>query len=57
MKTRTFVVTVVIPEDVDGSKAKTKDIVELLRECSCDINFGDCAFEVKEIKENKGVEK
>lgn len=56
MKTRTFVVTVIIPDDVDGSKAQVKEIVDFIRCNTCELNFDDCAIEVKEIKGKKGVE-
>lgn len=51
MKERKFLVTVIIPADIDDSSANAMRIAELLRENSCELDFSDCAFEVEELKE------
>lgn len=51
MKERKFLVTIIIPADVDDSSANASRIAELLRENSCELDFSDCAFEVEELKE------
>ena len=51
MKERKFLVTIIIPTDVDDSSANAARIAELLREYSCELDFSDCAFEVEELKE------
>lgn len=54
MKERKFIVTIIIPADIDDSSADATNIAELLRENSCELDFCDCAFEVEELKEEYG---
>jgi hypothetical protein len=50
MKERKFIVTIIIPADVDDSSANASRIAEVLRENGYDLGFSDCAFEVDELK-------
>ena len=55
MKERKFLVTIIIPADIDDSSANAANIAELFRENSCELDFTDCPFEVEEVKEQYNV--